>query len=344
MSRDDGASGRRRVTRVLLVGVGAVGGRAARQLVETPGVDELLLADARPKRASQVAELMGERASSIEWQPGTPLPDGVDAVACAVPSGDDVTIVRDALEAGVPCVSATDDTAAIQTLLELDDAARETGVPVVIGAGLAPGLSDVLVRHAADGLDKVDDVNVARWGAAGDASASTVRVALADRGAELRGGEIVPLLKRGGQELIWFPNPVDARGCEPVSNGLELLLDAVPGLDRAGVRFARAERTGWTFPRRADPVNDWGAIRVEVWGTRGPTHEPVVYGAIERTEIAAGTVLALTAAALCGALPGLVAREPGVHGLGRVVRPRAFLAELAQRGVKVAVFEGVPIS
>ena len=93
---------------------------------------------------------MGEPRPTIDWQPGMPVPEGVDAVACAVPAGDDVTIARDAIDAGVPCVSATDDTAAIQTLLELDTAARETGVPVVIGAGLAPGLSDVLVRHAAD--------------------------------------------------------------------------------------------------------------------------------------------------------------------------------------------------
>jgi hypothetical protein len=332
------------VTRVLLVGAGAVGGRAARQLVETPGIDELLVADARPKRAAQVAEVMGARATTIDWQTGMPLPDDVDAVACAVPAGDDVTVVRSALDAGVACVTATDDTTAIQTLLELDDAARERGVPVVIGAGLAPGLSDLLVRHAADGLDAVDDVNVARWGVAGEASASTARVALADRGAELRDGEIVPLLKRGGEELIWFPNPVDARGCEPVSNGLELLADAVPGLGRATVRFARPEKSGWTLPRRADPVNEWGAIRVEVWGRRGPAREPVVYGAIERTEIAAGTVLALTTAALSGAAPMLVERSPGVHGLGRVVMPRAFLAELASRGVKVAIFEGVPVS
>ena len=332
------------MSRVLLVGAGAVGGRAARQLVETPGVEELLVVDARPKRAGDVAALMGDRATTVDWQPGTPIPEGVDVVACAVPAGDDVTIVRDALEAGVPCASATDDTTAIQSLLELDAVAAERGVPVVVGAGLAPGLSDVLVRHAADGLDTVDDVNVARWGAAGEASASTVRVALADRGAELRDGRVVALVRRGGEELIWFPNPVDARGCEPVSNGLELLLQTVPELARGTIRFARAEKPGWTFPRRADPVNEWGAIRVEVWGTRGPVREPVVYGAIERTEIATGTVLALTAVALAGALPGLVERRPGVHGLGRVVVPRAFLAELARRGVKVAVFEGVPVA
>ncbi|MGZ4674938.1 MAG: hypothetical protein ACXVJ7_09495 [Acidimicrobiia bacterium] len=332
------------MTTVLLVGAGAVGGRAARQLVETPGVEQLLIADARPNRAAQVAEVMGDRATTIEWQPGMDLPDGVTAIAAAVPPGDDVTIARDAIDAGVPCVTATDDTTAIQALLELDAPARDTGVPIVIGAGLAPGLTDVLVRHARETFDVVDDVNVARWGAAGEASASTVRVALADRGAELRDRAITPLVKRGGEELVWFPNPVDARACEPVSNGLELLLHAAPQLERATVRFARAEKPPRTWPRRPDPINEWGAIRVEVWGRRGAARDTVVYGAIERTEIAAGTVLALTTAALAGVLPGLVRPRPAVSGLGGVVETRPFLAELARRGVKVAIFEGVPVT
>ncbi len=332
------------MTTVLLVGAGAVGGRAARQLVETDGVDRLLVADARPDRAGDIAKLMGDTASVVSWQAGMELPAGVDIVACAVPAGDDVTIVRDALQAGVPCVSATDDTGTIESIRELDRDAVELGVPVVVGAGLAPGLSDVLVRHAADAFDLVDDVNVARWGAAGEASASTVRVALADKGAELRDGSVQELRKSGGEELVWFPDPVNARACEPVANGLELLRDAVPGLDRATVRFARAEKPQRSWPRRPDPINEWGGLRVEVWGTRGASREAVVYGAIERTEVAAGTVLALTVGGLAGVLPGLVRAAPGVHGLGRVVAPRAFLAELAHRGVKVAVFEGVPVS
>ena len=332
------------MTTVLLVGVGAVGARAARQLVETPGVDRLLLADARPARVAEVAEAMGTKAEIVDWQPGTALPEGVDAVACAVPSGDDVTIARDALDAAVPFVSASDDTATIRQLLELDAAAREIGAPLVVGAGLAPGLSDVLVRHAADSFDTVDDVNIARWGAAGEASASAVRVALSDRGAELRGGVVVELRKRGGEELVWFPNPVDARPCEPVSNGLELLTHAVPGLPRASMRFGRTERPARSLPRRRDPMNEWGALRVEVWGVRGAVREPVVFGAIERTATATGTVLAVTTAGLVGALPSVIRAEPGAHGLGAVVESRAFLAELARRGLKVAIFEGVPVA
>ena len=148
---------------VLLVGAGAVGARAARQLVDTPGVERLLIADARPARAAEVGGVMGDAAEIVDWQPRMGLPDGVDAVACAVPAGDDVAIVRCALDAGVPCVSASDDTATIQELLELDRAAHENGVAIVVGAGLAPGLADVLARHAAESFDAVDEVNVARW-------------------------------------------------------------------------------------------------------------------------------------------------------------------------------------
>ena len=70
----------------------------------------------------------------------------------------------------------------------------------------------------------------------------------------------------------------------------------------------------------------------------------VVYGVIERTAVAAGTVLAVTAAALAGALPEVAPGDtPGATGLGAVVKSAPFLAELARRGVKAAAFEGVAV-
>ena len=43
--------------RVLVAGVGAVGTRAARQLVDTPGVVEVLLADTDGDRMAKVADV-----------------------------------------------------------------------------------------------------------------------------------------------------------------------------------------------------------------------------------------------------------------------------------------------
>jgi hypothetical protein len=335
------------VTTVLLQGAGAVGARAARQLVETPSIDHVLIADRSAERAEAVAGVMGDKAEPIAWaRDGIPeLPDGVDAIASAVPAGADIGVARAAMAARVPLASAGDDVLGIQGMLSFEAMARDAGVTLAAGCGLAPGLADVLARHAADSFDVVDEINVARYGAAGDASHSTVRRALRERPVEVRDGRRTEARRRGARELIWFPDPVGAHECEVVGTAVDLLLRAFPDAQRVAVRQAEPDRRPRiALPGRNDPEGSWGALRVETWGRRGPGREPLVYGAVERTAIATGTVLAVTVAALAGALPSLVRAEPGVRGLGQIAAPRAFLEELARRGVRAAVFEGVPVA
>ena len=83
-------------------------------------------------------------------------------------------------------------------------------------------------------------------------------------------------------------------------------------------------------------------MRVELWGSRDGARTSVVYGVIERTAVAAGTVLGVTTAWLAGAA-AVADVPPGAHGLGTAVKPVPFLAELAHRGVKAATFEGVGV-
>jgi hypothetical protein len=333
------------MTTVLLVGAGAVGARAARQLTDTPSIDRVLIVERRTTHAEQVVAAMGPRAELLEWTAESPLPAGVDAVACALPAGNEQPIASRALEAGVPFASAGDDESDLMGLRSLTEAARRSGVAIIAGCGLAPGLSDVLARHAADAFDEVDEIGVARAGTSGDACIATTSRALRGGAAELRDGVYEETRRRGGHELVWFPEPIGPRDCERVATGVHLLSAAVPDATRITVRLATDDtgaRQRWL--RRRDPEGSWGAVRVEVWGRRGAVREPIVYGAIERTAIAAGTVLGVTAAALAGALPGLLAPSAGVFGLGAVAQPRAFLAELSRRGVKAAIFEGVPVA
>ncbi|MGH9024666.1 MAG: hypothetical protein ACRDWD_00885, partial [Acidimicrobiia bacterium] len=72
------------MTTVLLVGLGAVGSRAARQLAETPGVD-LLVADRRARRARAVAGALGGTVRAVSMRSNGALPEEVGAVAAAVP-------------------------------------------------------------------------------------------------------------------------------------------------------------------------------------------------------------------------------------------------------------------
>jgi hypothetical protein len=65
---------------------------------------------------------------------------------------------------------------------------------------------------------------------------------------------------------------------------------------------------------------------------------------VTRRDDEAGTVLALAAAHVCGALALGPQPRPGVHGLAGLVDPVRFLAELTTRGVRAAAFEGVPVA
>jgi hypothetical protein len=334
------------VATVLLDGLGAVGIRAARQLVDTPGLDTLLITARGSAHAAEIAASLGARAEAIELRSDDPLPAGVDAVAAALPGVLAADRAKRALAAGVPFTSTVDDAAAIDAVLDLDEPARSAGVLLAPGCGLAPGLADVLARHAADALDSVDEIHVARAGAAGPACTAAVRRSRRDPAVEWRDGDWQDE-RRPNPELVWFPDPIGSRECAPVAVGVTLLVRAFPGVRRVTVRFAEpvSRRVTWLGRRGLD--EGWGSTRVEVWGWRGQARESMVYGLIDRTAIAAGTVLAVTAARLAGIAPGLAARSgpaSGVHGLAALVEPVPFLAELARRGVKAAVFEGVTVA
>jgi hypothetical protein len=269
-------------------------------------------------------------------------------IVAAVPHDDDLALARCALEHGVPFVSAADDHDAISALLGLDADARSAGVTIAGGCGLAPGLSDVLARHAADALDSIEEVHVARAGVAGPASAATVRRARSERSATWRDGGWEET-RGAGPELVWFPDPIGARDCELAAGGLDLLVRVLPGVVGATFRLAEppargvGERLGERLTRRTGPEG-WGATRVEVHGSRGRAREAIVYGVVERTAVAAGTVLALVAAHVSGALVLGDDAPSGVHGAAGIVDPVRFLAELARRGVRAAAFEGVAVA
>jgi hypothetical protein len=335
------------VRSVWLVGVGAVGGRAARQLVETPDLDRLLVTDADAGRAEFVADLMGERAGAVAWTPGAPIPDGVDVVAVALPSGPaHEALARQAIERRIPFVTCSDALDVADALLALDGDARAAGVSVVAGAGFAPGLSDVLVALAASLVDEVEEVHVARRGVAGPACAAQRHRAGQGHLEEWHDGGWRRVRAGSGRELVWFPDPVAGEDCYRIRSAqVPLLRSSFPGAERITMRAAarRRDRLAARLPMmiRPEPEGGWGALRVEVRGRRARAKEIKVYGAIDRMATATGAVLALTAIVLAGLDEALAVARPGAGSVAAVVQPRGFLAELARRGVRAAVFDGV---
>lgn len=322
-----------------MVGTGAVGARAARQLVSTDGLDELAVIDANPAQAQAVAASLGPPAVAAEWD-AVRLERG-DTVVLALP-GPHAELARSVVAAGASVVSVADAIEDVRDLLQLDAAARVQGVSVVVGAGFTPGLSCILARHAAAGFDSVDEVHVAKAGTGGPACARQHHLALTAEALDWQDGEWVARRGGSGRALCWFPDPLGALDC--YRGGLPdplLLVRAFPGVSRVSARMAASRRDRLTarFPmlRQPHPEGLLGATRVEVRGRRGAATDVKVLGVLDRPAIAGGMVAGVLAVwALQGELSG-----PGAGGVAELVAdPVPFLHDLARRGVRAAAFEG----
>jgi saccharopine dehydrogenase-like NADP-dependent oxidoreductase len=323
--------------RAVVIGAGAVGSRAARQLASSPDVHRVAIADPAPDRAEGAAAALGPAAEVRAWDGD--LLSGADVVVVASPGQGE--LLRTAIERGIPSVSVVDALSEVESLLALDQAAREAGVTVVVGAGMAPGLTCVLARYAATRLTGVDEVHVAKAGTGGPACARQHHKALSDDAVDWRDGAWQRRGGGSGRELCWFPDPVCGRDCYRA--GLPdalLLVPAFPGVSRVTARMAASRRDRLTAAlpmlRQPHPEGEVGAVRVELRGRRGGQREVEVLGAIDRPAVAAGAVAAVAA---IWAVEGRFTRH-GAAGLAELVdAPVDFLGELARRGVKAAVFE-----
>jgi saccharopine dehydrogenase-like NADP-dependent oxidoreductase len=326
--------------RIAVVGLGAVGARAARQLASTEGVDEVVLRDVDDGRRSEVAASLGAIATP-EPQSVTTPPEA-DAVVLALPAGDHAAAALPLVERGVPVVSTSDEVGDVEALLDLGPLAEAAGTTLVLGAAFSPGLSCLLARHAADLLDDVTEIHVARAGTGGPACAAQHHRALGGSALDWRNGGWQRRAAGSGRELCWFPDPVGAADCYRA--GLPdalLLLNALGPVERVTARLAATRRDRMTarlpMLRRPHPEGVTGAVRAEVRGRVGGRYETVVYGAFDRPGVAAGAVAAVAAVA---SVRGDLGMPAGAHGLGASTRARELLAELAGRGVKAAAFTG----
>lgn len=323
--------------RAVVVGLGAVGTRAARQLTSTDSVDEVVVVDDRPGRVDEVVASLGSKAKAGPASTD-PLPDA-DVVLLATPAGQQVAPAREMVGRGISVVTTSDSIDDVRGLLDLGPEAQARGVTVAVGATFSPGLTCVLARFASERFDSVDEVHVSRLGTGGPACARQHHRALGDEAIDWRDGGWQTRPGGSGRELNWFPDPIGGADCYRAALPDALLLvPAFPGVGRITARLAATRRDRLTarlpMLRRPHPEAGLGAVRVEVRGRTSKGREVEVLGAMDRPGVAAGAVAALATVEVGeGRVNG-----PGAGGMAELTEPRSFLAELARRGVKSARF------
>ena len=323
--------------RVAVVGLGAVGTRAARQLASSDEVTQIVLRDPKATRVAEVAASLGDKV--VADAGGAAGPIDADVVLLATPAGTQADLARALVGRGTPVVTTSDRIAEVTALLDLGPEAEARGVTLAVGATFSPGLTCVLARLAADRLDTVDEIHVSRLGTGGPACAREHHDALGGVAIDWRDGGWQRRPAGSGRELSWFPHPHGAADSYPAALPDALLLvPAFPGVGRVTARLAATRRDRLTarlpMLRPPHPEGGLGAVRVEVRGRGADGIRVEILGAMDRPGVAGGAVAALAAVELGSGR----ARRTGSAGLAELVDPKAFLRELARRGVKAAAF------
>jgi saccharopine dehydrogenase (NAD+, L-lysine forming) len=162
---------------ILIVGgYGVVGRRIANELApEYP--DRIVVAGRNPARAAEIARAIGHgaRGRRIDIAVPSSIAAALTGVAVVMSCIDqpDRSLLWAAVERGL---NYTDITPHLTELGrgaaydKIDAAARASGARVVLGTGIVPGISNVMVRALADALGGADEIETALLLAASDVS------------------------------------------------------------------------------------------------------------------------------------------------------------------------------
>jgi saccharopine dehydrogenase-like NADP-dependent oxidoreductase len=206
--------------RIAVLGCGFHGRGIAYQLA---GSAELRVVDRDGERAEAVADKAGAgwRVADVGDPHGLrEALSGVDLVVNAVGPyhRTAVGVVEAAIEAGVHYVDMNDDHEVAEALLldpSWDERARRAGVTVLLDCGVVPGLSGLLVRHAAELLDRTERVAVRfAWNYNREYPAAIQHFLRINsgRGLQLVDGRHVRMGPFEGREEVDFEEPVGRTG------------------------------------------------------------------------------------------------------------------------------------
>ena len=205
---------------MVLGGAGDMGAEAVRDLVASPDVEAVTIADLNVDAAQRLATEAGESKARVHAIDATSHEDlvaamrGHDVIAGALGPfyRFERPIVEAALAAEIDYVSICDDHDAMSAVLDLDEVARQSGRRILSGMGWTPGLSNMLARKGYDLLDEVDSIRIYWAGSAGDTSGFAVVL----HTLHIFGGTVVSYLDgrhtevRAGSEpeTVEFPEPI----------------------------------------------------------------------------------------------------------------------------------------
>lgn len=318
------------------MGLGAVGSRVARQLVESGR--SVLVHDSDP---GATISLRGLERCTVAGSIDAFSDASCSAMVICTPAPQ-VTLATTFLDRGLDVVTTSDDPDDVYELLALDQRARDENVRLVIGAATSPGMSGLLAAELSLRFDVVDEIHVAFHGTGGPACARQHHRALGGDALGWHDNEWIERPGGSGRELLWFPEPIGGKDCYRAELADPIVLQrAFPHATRISARVSATRRDRFTsrLPMMSPPHAEGGlgGLRVEVRGSRDGRRVTEVAGIAERTAIVAASV----AASVADQLSTRPTPAVGVVTLGDGrLDDVALVTAVIERGVRVFEYVG----
>lgn len=336
---------------VAVAGLGATGTHVVRSLLASTS-GPVHVHDVRSEALDRAVDLGAEVRSArvIPHRAPGDLLGEAQVLVLATPTGGHGVVAAEAVRRGVSVVSLSDGLDDVRDLFGLDAAALAANVSIVIGAGMAPGLTCLLARHAGDALDDVVEIAVAKAGTGGPACARQHHRAMKQTAWDWLDGSWLERRGGSGRDLVWFPPPIGARDSYKAALPSPLLLQrAFPEASRLVSRVTATRRDRFTsrLPMLRPPHADGGpgAVRVEVRGRVDGRFETIVYAVADDPSRGAGVTGAVAATALAsGSMLRNGSPFRGSFGLSEVDDPAVLLHRCRASGLHVMAFDGTQAS
>jgi len=150
---------------MLVLGAGRMGLGAVHDLVSQPDVDGVTVADSELSKAEAIANRYPQkvRAARIDCNDHAAVVELMRGHASAISCVNywlNEKLARAAIEARTHFCDLGGNNDVVDAELALDAEARAAGINIIPDCGLAPGMVAVLVAHAAQQFEKIDEVHI----------------------------------------------------------------------------------------------------------------------------------------------------------------------------------------
>jgi lysine 6-dehydrogenase len=154
--------------KILVLGSGLMGPAAAFNAMIDPAVTGVTIADSSRAQLNSCAAMLQNKAGADkltftqldlnDLAVAANLMADFDAAVAALPRPVNILAIKAALQAGLPLVDLSQ--TPLNVLRQLEAEVTEDGRFIILGCGVEPGLTEIVARHLAEKMDRVDELHI----------------------------------------------------------------------------------------------------------------------------------------------------------------------------------------